>query len=301
MVGTGTQGVEAAMYSLFRPGDKVIIPAMGKFSQRWVDYGKILGLEMAEISIPWGKTLRTDQVQVVLNTHSDAKGMVLTHCETSTGVGIDLEEIALACKAHNPNLLILVDAITSAGVIPFYLDAWKIDCAVVASQKALMNPTGLCAFALSELGIAHLQASHPADSRNLFYYIEHAKEGSYPYTAPVQFLYGIQAALSFFKKETLPKRWNHVHQLAHYFREQLTQIGGKIFSEEPSDSLTAFSFSDRDMGMLKTKLEEEANIQISGGQGELKGKILRVSHMGIIALKEMEFFSNSMKECLAQD
>ncbi len=299
MVGTGTQGVEAAMYSLFRPGDKVIIPAMGKFSQRWVDYGKILGLEMAEISIPWGKTLRTDQVQVVLNTHSDAKGMVLTHCETSTGVGIDLEEIALACKAHNPNLLILVDAITSAGVIPFYLDAWKIDCAVVASQKALMNPTGLCAFAISELGIAHLQASHPADSRNLFYYIEHAKEGSYPYTAPVQFLYGIQAALSFSKKETLPKRWNHVHQLACYFREQLTQIGGKIFSEEPADSLTAFHFPGADMGRLKAKLEEEAGIQVSGGQGELRGQILRASHMGMLRKGDMKDLLEALRGILS--
>lgn len=288
MVGTGTQGVEAAMYSLFRPGNKVIIPAMGKFSQRWVDYGKIVGLNIVEISIAWGKGLQIDEIEPILKQHPDSAGIILTHCETSTGVGIDLEEISLRCKQVNPEMLVVVDAITSVGVIPFYLDAWKIDCAVIASQKALMNPTGLCAFAMSEQATGRLKATHPADSRNLFNYLAHAEEASYPYTAPVQLLYGIHAALSWIKGETLAKRWNHSHQLAKYFRKVLGQMGGEIFSETPAASLTAFTFPRQNMEGVKEKLEREYGIQISGGQGELKGSILRVSHMGVTGKEEMK-------------
>ena len=299
MVGTGTQGVEAAMYSLFQPGDKVIIPAMGKFSQRWVDYGKMLGLTVVEMPIKWGKVLQTDSIESILKQHADAAGIILTHCETSTGVGIDLEEISLTCKQVNPDMLVVVDAITSVGVIPFYMDAWKIDCAVIASQKALMNPTGLCAFAMSEQAMARLIATHPADSRNLHNYVAHAREASYPYTAPVQLLYGIQAALSWIKEETLAKRWNHSHQLARYFRRELGQMGGEIFSEHPANSLTAFSFPEQDMERIKKKLETTYAIQLSGGQGELRGSILRVSHMGTTEREDMEKCLVSLRQIVS--
>ena len=299
MVGTGTQGVEAAMYSLFRSGDKVIIPSMGKFSQRWVDYGKILELNVVKIPIAWGKTLHIDQVESMLAQHPDAKGIILTHCETSTGVGIDLEEISLRCKERNPELLVVVDAITSVGVVPFYLDAWKIDCAVIASQKALMNPAGLCAFAMSDLAQEQLEATHPSDSRNLHHYIKQAKEASYPYTAPVQLLFGIQAALSWIKEETLPKRWNHSHQLARYFREELGKMGGEIFSENPADSLTAFSMPGWEVEPIRVRLEREHGIQISGGQEELKGNILRVSHMGAIGTEEMDKCLDGLRQIVS--
>lgn len=281
MVGTGTQAVEAGMYSLFHPGDRVVIPSMGKFSQRWVEYGKILDIEVEEIPVEWGRGLPIEVLESKLKQIPQCAGVILTHCETSTGVGIDLETKASLIRQLHPDALILVDSITSVGVIPFYFDAWGIDCAVVASQKALMNPAGVCAFAVSDRAYQKMPKTPLADSRNLRNYLDSAVSRSYPYTAPCQLLYGIQAALTHIRNTGLPQIWNRTHLLAQQFRNGLIQMGGEIFSENPADSLTAFGLPIHSMTEAKDVLEEKYGIVVSGGQGHLKGEILRVSHMGL--------------------
>ena len=296
MVGTGTQGVEAAMYSLFRPGDRVVILSMGKFSERWVEYGQILGLEIEEIPIEWGRDLAAELWETKLKSLPNCAGVILTHCETSTGVGIDLESLASLTRQIHPEALVLVDAITSVGVIPFYFDAWGIDCAVVASQKALMNPAGLCAFAVSDRAYARTPLTPLADSRNLRNYLDSAASRSYPYTAPCQLLYGVQAALKHIKDTSLPTIWNHTQHLAQHFRERIHQIGGEVFSEHPAASLTAFGLPVHEVTKVKNILEEKYGILISGGQGHLKGKILRVSHMGRVNNFTFDTFFQALED-----
>ena len=298
MIGSGTMGMEAAMYSLFRPGDRVLIVSMGKFSQRWVDYGNLSGLEVIAWTLPWGNCPTPSALKEQLAQHSDIRGIILTHCETSTGVGIDLEECVFAFREVFPQGLVMVDAITSVGLLPFYFDAWGLDCAMVASQKALMNPAGVCAFALSERAQGALQPTHIADSRNLWNYLQHAEKGSFPYTPPVQLFYGIQAALDQIKTQGLPSVWNQVHQTARYFRKGLEEIGGSLFPESPADSLTAFSLPQTNASSVKIYLEEEHNILLSGGQGALAGKILRASHMGEVGEVEMDAVLEAMQEYL---
>lgn len=294
MISSGTGGVEAAMYSLFRPGDEVLILSMGKFSARWVDYGALLGLNVKVIEAEWGKNISKEQILQVIDSSPAMKGVVLTHCETSSGVLLDLEEISYSIKKTHPDILLLVDAITTAGVMPFYLDAWAIDCAVTASQKALMNPAGIVCFALSQYGRSQLQESHSSDYRNLYNYIDFAEKNNYPYTPPVQILYGLHAALKHIKGEGLPARWNKAQTLAQYFRRGLDEIGGKVFSESPAHSLTAFTLESRDLNLTKKYLEAEG-ILLSGGQAHLKGKILRISHMGETEVSHMQSVLSVLK------
>lgn len=298
MIGSGTYGVEVAMYSLFQPGDEVLVVDMGKFSGRWADYGEVLGLSVSRLNKEWRESATVKDILEAASGCDQLKGLVLTHSETSTGALLDLEEISLAIKQQYPDVLILVDAITSVGCIPFYFDDWQIDCAVVASQKALMNPAGLIAFAMSEQASHRLRSTHASDFRNLTNYLDFAENNNYPYTPPVQLLYGVDAALKYVESETLPVMWNRCHHAAQQFRTGLKALGGTLLAETPTDSLSAFAFPDQDMNVLKTRLEEEHSMQLSGGQGQLAGKIMRVSHMGMVDAEAMREVLEAMKNLI---
>ncbi|MEL6842619.1 MAG: alanine--glyoxylate aminotransferase family protein [Bacteroidota bacterium] len=287
VIGSGTYAVEMAMYSLFRPGERVMVLNLGKFSERWVEYGRLLGLEVIELARPWGKSLSVEEVLEAAKEAKSLDGIIITHCETSTGVCVDLEEVAFALRRLYPDLLILVDGITTIGAVPFYFDAWGIDAALIASQKVLMNPAGTAAYALSERAQERLQATEAGDFRNLYYYVRTASQNSYPYTAPVQLLYGVDAALEAIVRQGLPSIWNQVHQCKTVFRDGILEKGAEIFPEDPSESLTAFTWEGRDLIALQKELSD-AGYYLAGGQAHLKGKILRITHFGGVTVEMME-------------
>ncbi|MEM6800284.1 MAG: aminotransferase class V-fold PLP-dependent enzyme [Bacteroidota bacterium] len=295
-IGSGTYGVEMAIYSLFRAGEEVLVPVQGKFSERWAAYGQHLGLKIHQLPISWGQSPDVEEIMQAWEKNPATKGIILTHSETSTGALLDLEEIAFQLKSKNPDFLILVDGITSIGSLPYYHDAWGIDCSVIASQKALMNPAGLVAFAFSERGRSCLRESQRADFQNLYNHLKAADNCSTAYTPPVQLLFGVDAAITYMQKEGYPAIWHRVQQTARYFREEIKKLGGLIFPDDPSDSLSSFSFPGRDHQELKKSLEERHALLLSGGQGELKGKILRVSHMGLLDRADMEEVIEAIKK-----
>ncbi|MEL7529881.1 MAG: aminotransferase class V-fold PLP-dependent enzyme [Bacteroidota bacterium] len=297
VIGSGTYGVEMAMYSLFRPGERVVILNMGKFSDRWVEYGEVLGLEVQELKRPWGKAFGTAELMEAVKAAGKIQGIILTHCETSTGVVIDLEEMAFALRSAYPDLLIMVDGITTIGAIPFYFDAWGIDAAIIASQKALMSPAGIAAYALSERAQSRLQATKAGDFRNLYYYVQTAAQNAYPYTAPVQLLYAVEAALAAIFRQGLPSIWNQVHQCRVAFHKGVKQLGAEIYPESPSESLTAISWEGVDLPAMQKGLAE-AGYWLAGGQAELKGKILRITHFGGVSVEMMEAVVAEMKKWL---
>ncbi len=268
------------MQSLFRRGEKVLVLGLGKFSERWVDHAQQLGWEVVELKVAWGQSPSLAHVQEVAAAHPDLAGVVFTHSETSTGALIDLEEMAFALRRSHPEALLLVDAITSAGAIPYYHDDWGLDLSIAASQKALMNPAGVVAFAMSERAEQRLRPTHPGDYANLYNFAAQARRHSYPFTAPVQLLYGLRAALRSLQARTLPLVWNQNHEAAQVLRQGLAELGAQVFPAQPTDSLTAFAWEGRDLGALKAQLAERHGYELAGGQGRIKGKILRVSHLG---------------------
>ncbi|MDW3650899.1 MAG: alanine--glyoxylate aminotransferase family protein [Bacteroidia bacterium] len=299
-MGSGTYGVEMAIYSMFQPGERLVVSANGKFSKRWADYARYLGMEVQELANEWGEAPALKEVMDSLEENPHLQGLILTHSETSTGSLLDLEEIAFEVKRKYPHILILVDGITSIGSLPYFHDDWGIDCSVIASQKALMNPAGLVAFAFSPQGKEKLRETHPSDFQNLYNHLKAAQKNSSAFTPPVQLLFGVDAAMKHMEEESLPAIWNRVQQTARYFRKEIEEMGGKIFPSRPTDSLTAFSFEGKDSTAIKEFLEKEYKLILSGGQGELKGIILRVSHMGLFTQKDMEEVIKALKNALEQ-
>lgn len=296
--GSGTYGVELVMRSLLHRGERVLVLNLGKFSERWARYGQLMGLQVLEVQAPWGKSISLKQVQTIAQDQSNLGGVVITHSETSTGAMIDLEEMAFVLRRAHPDILILADAITSVGAMPYYHDDWGIDATIVASQKALINPAGLVAYALSSRAEARLWPTFGGDFANLSNYAAHARQGSFPFTPPLTLMYGLDAALAHIEAETLPVIWQRVHDSARTFRQGLAELGGEIRPEMPSGSLTAFTLPHTDLNQLKQRLAEQHGLLLAGGQGEWKGEVLRVSHMGEADASMMQRLLMAMNEVL---
>ncbi len=279
MIGSGTYGVEAGMYSLFRPGEKILVVNNGKFSERWAEYADVLGLEASTLRCTWGEVPSPDQVLEAATNGEGVTGVVLTHCETSTGALLDLEETIALLRTVLPEVCILVDAITTVGAVPFYFDAWRVDAAVVASHKALMNPAGIIAWAMSERAVARLRSTRSGDFANWYNYWEQGRLKSFPFTPPIQGIYGVQAALEHFRALGLPHIWSEVHRCSRQMKHGIQKIGGTVVGNSPSDSLTAFSWPEAQLHELREKLME-GGYELAGGQGAWQNKILRMSHMG---------------------
>jgi aspartate aminotransferase-like enzyme len=301
MPGTGTFGVEAAIFSFFQAGDQVAIPAMGKFSQRWVAFALDLGLDVVPIGLSWGHTFTVAHAQSVLEEYPRLKGWVLTHVETSTGVAIDLEEIAAAIKQAAPRQLIVVDAICSVGIQALYTDDWQLDVVVAASQKGFLNPAGTVFVAVGPLAAAGLVFPDAADYRHLGHYYRYLMHGSYPFTPPTQFLYGVQAALRRMREETMPVVWNRTHAMSRYFKQAAVAMGATLFGDGSADALTVLSFGRGGHDRIRERLVLEHGIEVAGGQDQLEDLILRVGHFGPVALPEMEACIAGLKHVTAKE
>jgi aspartate aminotransferase-like enzyme len=286
--GSGTFAVELAMHNVFRPGDRVAIPAMGKFSERWASYALEMGLEAVPLGITWGHELTVAQVEEVMAEYPDLKGWVLTHCETSTGVGIDLEEMAASIRATQPNSIIVVDAVSTLAVQPLYTDAWDLDVVVTASQKGFLNPAGTAYLSLSPRAQARLL---PAESESWFdfsQYLQALQRGDYPFTPPTQMLYGVKAALGRIREEGLPAVWNRVHQLSRHCKQRLPEIGADLYGAANADALTAFSLGRVDHDLVRERLLVEHGVELAGGQGRISDLIIRIGHFGAHGMPELE-------------
>ena len=296
--GSGTYGVEIMMRSLLHRGERVLVLNLGKFSERWARYGQLMGLQVLEVQAPWGESITLEQVQTIARDQSNLGGVVITHSETSTGAMVDLEEMTFVLRRAHPDMLILVDAITSVGAMPYYHDDWGIDASIVASQKALLNPAGLVAYALSPRAEARLWPTFGGDFANLHNYAAHARQGSFPFTPPLTLMYGLDAALAHIEAQTLPVIWQAAHGSARAFRQGLAELGGEIRPEMPSGSLTAFTLPRADPNRVKQRLADEHGLLLAGGQGDWKGKVLRVSHMGQADAPMMQRLLMAMNEVL---
>ena len=310
VAGSGTTGVEMAMKTLL-PGRKVLIPSYGKFSERWVGYARFCSLSFSKLSFGWGSVpLKADIIRE-LEADPSINALLLTHCETSTGTLPDLESICSEARKIRPDIFILVDAISTVGVTPFYMDSWGIDVAIAASQKGLFNPAGLVLIALGqraeimlEQQAAQIEANFIADFASLLPYYLAAKKNNYPFTPPTQFIYGIRAALDWVMDRTLPQIWNQSHHLSRKFKAGVLAIGAEFYGETQSDVLTAFSFplnpkkseSHISSTEIISVLEKEYGIFVAGGQDELRERIIRVAHFGFIGEWETDTCLDAFRE-----
>jgi aspartate aminotransferase-like enzyme len=280
--GSGTAGMEAAVANVVARGEKMIAVRGGKFGERWGEIGKAFGAQVVNVDIEWGTAITAAQVADLLKKHPDAAGVFIQQCETSTATAFDVEAIAKAV-APTPALLV-VDGISSIGAVPFRMDAWGVDVAVVGSQKALMMPTGLAFIACSPKAWKKIEATAaPLYYNNVKAFKKSLAKWDNPWTPANAMVRAAVVSTGMIRREGIEKVWADVHRKAEATRAAARALGLAIFSKSPSDAVTAvLAPPGVDGEKLYDVLADDFGARAAGGQEKLKGKIIRFSHMGYL-------------------
>lgn len=297
MTASATAGMEAAISNLLRPRDRAIVATNGRFGDRFARLAKryapksttviesALGspLDLGALERALGKG-RTRLVAAVLN-------------ESSTGVRNDGRAIAKLCREHDA--FFVADGVTSVGGQETPVDRWGIDVCIVGSQKCLGAPPGLAYVSCSEAAYGELRS--PSMYLDLKAHFDRWEDRETPFTPATHLFFATRAALSLLREETLEGRIRRTHRTAGALRAAVEAMGLDLFPGEEisSDTITAVrhpkGVGDKE---VKDALRTEFGITIGGGQGELKGKIFRVGHMGFVQDREVAGFVVALENVL---
>ncbi len=288
---SGTGGMEAAVASTFSPGDRLLSCPVGVFGKRFAEIARAHGCDVEVLETPLGAALDPAALRARLR-RDDAKsfrGILLTHNETSTGVQNDMAAIAAVTREHDA--LTLVDSVSGLGASPFAMDAWGYDVVVTASQKAFAAPPGIAVVAASERAWSAIERSRGTR----FYFDlrtarEFASKGQTAWTPPISIFYAMAVALERYHAEGLEANFERHATYARAVRAAFEALGCTIFSRPDAHSVTvvaAYPPQGVDAGDLLKTLRERYGVVLSGGQGELTGKILRFGTMGDVAENDL--------------
>lgn len=280
LAASGTGAMEGAVVNACSPGDRVLVIRGGKFGERWAEICQAYGLTVIPVEVPYGKAVDPLDVAAALRKEPGIAAVFATHSETSTGVLHDLEAIA-AIVRQTPALLV-VDAITSLGVVDLPTDAWGVDVVVAGSQKAMMLPPGLAFACLSDLAWA--AAERARLPRYYFNFLVERKiqaKHQTAWTPAISLIAGLKVALDLLQAEGLPAIFARHERLARATRAAVTALGLELFAERPSPAVTAVKVPEGvDGGAIVRVLRDTHGISIAGGQGSMKGKIFRIATLG---------------------
>lgn len=280
LASSGTGAMEAAVANLFSPGDKVLVINGGKFGERWLNISNAFGLQPVEIKVEWGKAVKVEEVEKQLKTHPDIQGVMIQASETSTTVLHPVKEIAALTK-NGP--LFLVDGVTAVGVVSVPVDEWGIDVLVTGSQKALMLPPGLGFIALSERAWDETKkAKLPRFYFDLNLERKNQQKGSGAFTPAVSLIFGLRASLNMMEREGLDRVYARHARLCRATRAAAAALGLKLLApENPSPAATGIFLPDGiDADKVLDYLRDHMNVTLAEGQDQLKGKVIRIAHVG---------------------
>ncbi len=290
---SGTGAMEASVSNFFSSGDKVLVINGGKFGERWVKICKAYGLEVKEIRVPWGYAVDPSDVQRELK--NGVKGVFVQGCETSTGVEHPIKDIAYIVRSVcGDDTLLVVDGITAVGVFEIRMDEWGVDILIAGSQKALMLPPGLSMLSASERAFRFLKKSNlPKFYFNVKAEMEAQAEGETAWTPAISLIKGLRESLRMIiDEEGLENVFKRHRRLASILRDMVSEIGLNMFAKNPAPGLTTIELENAEKVRKRMR---ELGAWVAGGQGELKGKIIRIAHMGYYTEGDMIYVGGVLK------
>lgn len=282
LASSGTGAMEAAVSNLFSPGEKVLVINGGKFGERWLKIGQAYGLEVIQLKVEWGKAVKPGVLEKHLKVYPDIQGILMQASETSTTTLHPVKEIAELTR-NGP--LLVVDGVTAMGVLPVPMDEWGIDVLVTGSQKALMLPPGLGFIALNDRAWARTEkAKLPRFYFDLRLERKNQMKKTTAFTPAVSLIFGLHASLEMMQKEGLERVYARHERLARATRAAAAALGLKLLApDNPSPAATGIMLPEgMDGEKLLDYLRDRMGITFAEGQDQLKGKIIRIAHVGYI-------------------
>jgi aspartate aminotransferase-like enzyme len=303
LTSAGTGAIEAAVVNTLSPGDRALCVSIGVFGDRFADIAQTYGVVVEKLSFEQGTAADPDQVAAELKNDASFKAVFVTHNETSTGVTNDLENLARAIRGVRPDILILVDAISSLGSIPLPIDAWDLDVVFTGSQKGWMVPPGMAMVAVSNRAWKAVE-----QARIPRYYFDYKKAKSYlekgqtPWTPAVSVYFAMDVALQKLEKEGLKNIHERHARLGQFTRDSVKDLGLRILPADAryaSNTVTAVWVPEGvDGGALNKMMRTEYNTVLAGGQGALTGKIFRIGHLGLVSQEDLQACFDALKQAL---
>jgi aspartate aminotransferase-like enzyme len=286
---SGTGAMEASVSNLTSPGDRVLVLTAGKFGERWSGITKAFGCEVDAVSAPYGSTFSLEQVRAALKLETRAVFVQAT--ESSTGVRHDIQGIAKLLQDEKSEALLIVDAITGLGTTHLDMDAWRVDVLIGGSQKAVMIPPGLSYLAVSQRAWDRMEATY-----NPRYYFDLRKErknaakGESAYTPSVALIAALGAALDYIAGQAegdlaagRERLVANAETCAAMTRAAATAMGLTLFAPQGSEAAAATAIvppAGVDSGILVKGLRSKFAAIVTDGQGEMKGSLFRIAHIG---------------------
>ncbi len=282
MAATGTGAMEAAAVNVVPRGGKAIVLNAGWFGLRWAKVCQAHGIETVQLDFEWGQPVDPARVAEALKQNPDAACVMGTLSETSTGTGHPVAEIGAIVA--DTDAVFAVDGISGVGAMECRTDDWKIDLLAVGSQKALMLPPGLAFLTVSPKAWAKIDAFNaPAFYFSLKAARKKLPDFDTPYTPAHTLIFGLNKSLERIRAEGVENVWARHKRMSEACQAGVKALGMELFSARPAEGLTAFvvpeGLKDSD---IRKKLEDLYGITVVGGQDKLKGKIVRVGHMGYV-------------------
>jgi len=273
---SGTGAFESAVVNLVSPGERHLVVSAGSFGERWIAMTSAYGAEVDRLEYAWGETPDPADVRARL-AEREAKAVWVVQSETSTGVVADVQAIAAAAK--DAGALVVVDAVSSLGAVPCETDAWGLDVVVSGSQKALMTPPGLGLAAVSDAAMA------ARGSTARFYFDwERTRKAQRaldaPFTPPVSLVAALDVALGILLDEGLDAAFERHVRLGRAARAGVRALGLELFSPDEDRSAVVTAVRSPEAAEIISGVRERFGITLAGGQGDLKGRIFRIGHIG---------------------
>ena len=285
---SGSGAMESAVANLLAPGDVAIVASAGKFGQRWAELCEAYGAETVHLETEWGEKIDPAEVERALaDRGGKAKALFSTQSETSTGVINDVRALAEVAAGHGA--VSVFDAVSGLGVVDLQTDSWGVDVVVSGSQKALMCPPGLAFAAVSERALAVAADARARGARSYYFDWERTLKGQRkappdsPFTPAVTLIRALDVALQMIEQETLAGVFERHAVLGRAAREAVKGMGLELFGPEDENAnvvTVARTPEGIDGAALPKIMRDRFGITIAGGQGHLKGKIVRIAHCG---------------------
>ncbi len=285
---------------------KVLNCMCGAFSDKWLDVSKRCGKDAEGLQVPWGSPIRAEEIEKKLST-GQFDALTLIHNETSTGTMSALTEIA-ALKKKFPDVMFIVDSVSSMTAIPIDFDALGIDVLLAGTQKAFAMPPGLTVFTCSNAALA--KAATVKDRGYYFDFVEfqkNAAESMTPSTPSISHVYALASKLEDMFTEGLEARYARHLRLAKKTRDWAAGHGFNLFPEPGFESVTLTCVNNgakpggRSVDVAKLqKLVKDQGFLIDGGYGKIKGTTFRLSNMGDETDASMETLYGALDGAMKQ-
>jgi pyridoxamine--pyruvate transaminase len=289
MQGEAVLALEGAAASLVRPGTKVLNLVSGVFGAGYAGWIERYGGEVVEVRVPYNEAIDPDDVRKALDAHPDISIMAVVHCETPSGTMNPIGEIGPIAKARG--VITILDTVSGLGAEAYSPEDWGIDIAVAGPQKCLSGVPGLSLVAVSDDAWAAMEAVDDPLRGSYLSLLDWKstclEQRRFPNTPSVADIYALESTLAQAVEEGLEAMAARHRAVAAACRAAVRALGLKLWAA--SDEIAALGCTAVAVpagttaeAIIRT-MRERYGVMISGGYGDLSGKLFRLGHMGMSA------------------